>query len=392
MTIFQTKLKNLILTLVVGILITGNVCADSASPKKPSQPQNNTPPTTDFTRQRPRLERSKQDTITLPASKSNKPSVSITEDVTPKPVPLPAKPNIPPVAKPVDPPVAIPEITKPKPVPLPAKPNIPPVAKPDDPPVAIPEITKPKPVPLPAKPNIPPVAKPVDPPVAIPEITKPKPVPLPAKPNIPPVAKPVDPPVAIPEITKPKPVPLPTKPNTPPVAKPVDPPVAIPRPLPVPKPPMVPQPSRPTPRLPVQEPVLNLINPIGPDRRNQPLDRNFYVQQTVRDYHTHVHKYPVPFYRNQGFVNYPSTYSWINNNRYYYGCYYRNYNYITCYDWFNRRFSIIAMPVQNPVYPIVSTYTPVAYCQSLDTNGFLGPMLMLLRIAQGNYSCLTLIN
>ena len=272
MTIFQTKLKNLILTLVVGILITGNVCADSASPKKPSQPQKNTPPTTDFTRQRPRLERTKQDTITLPASKSNKPSVSITEDVTPKPVPLPAKPNIPPVAKPVDPPVA------------------------------------------------------------------------------------------------------------------------IPRPLPVPKPPMVPQPSRPTPRLPVQEPVLNLINPIGPDRRNQPLDRNFYVQQTVRDYHTHVHKYPVPLYRNQGFVNYPSTYSWINNNRYYYGCYYRNYNYITCYDWFNRRFSIIAMPVQNPVYPIVSTYTPVAYCQSLDTNGFLGPMLMLLRIAQGNYSCLTLIN
>ncbi len=302
MIIFETKLKNLILTLVVGILITGNVCADSASPKKPSQPQKNTPPTTDFTRQRPRLERTKQDTITLPASKSNKPSVSITEDVKPKPVPLPTKPNTPPVAKPVDPPVAIPEITKPKPVPLPAKPNIPPVAKP------------------------------------------------------------------------------------------VNPPVAIPRPLPVPKPPMVPQPSRPTPRLPVQEPVLNLINPIGPDRRNQPLDRNFYVQQTVRDYHTHVHKYPVPLYRNQGFVNYPSTYSWINNNRYYYGCYYRNYNYITCYDWFNRRFSIIAMPVQYPVYPIVSAYTPVAYCQSLDTNGFLGPMLMLLRIAQGNYSCLTLIN
>ena len=97
-------------------------------------------------------------------------------------------------------------------------------------------------------------------------------------------------------------------------------------------------------------------------------------------------------YEDEGNNNNFNTYSWINNNRYFYGYNYRNYNYITCYDRFNNRFSIITIPNDYQNYPVViqpyppviiQTY-PVNYYQTFDTTGFLSPILMLLRIAQGN--------
>ena len=233
--------------------------------------------------------------------------------------------------------------------PIPAK------DKPNNPPVAIPEVAKPTPMPLPKKP--------ANPPVAIPEVVKPKPIPLPTKPN--------NPPVSIPEVVKPTPVPL---------RRPI---VSDKKPLP---------PTQPT-KAPIQETPRYTTYPDRNNQRNALNNQNYYQQQTVRDFYEHTRKYPQPISRNQGYTNNFNTYSWVNNNRYFYGYNYRNYNYITCYDRFNNRFSIITIPNDYQNYPVViQPYPPVmiqpypiGYYQTFDTTGFLSPILMLLRIAQGNY-------
>jgi len=147
-------------------------------------------------------------------------------------------------------------------------------------------------------------------------------------------------------------------------------------------------------KAPIQEPPSRYTTFIDShNRRNIPNNQNYYHQQTVRDFYEHTRKYPQPSFRNQGNNNNFNTYSWVNNNRYFYGYNYRNYNYITCYDRFNNRFSIITVPNENLTYPVViQPYPPVMiqpypvnYYQTFDTTGFLSPILMLLRITQGNY-------
>ncbi|MFZ4610036.1 MAG: hypothetical protein ACOYNM_09480, partial [Gemmataceae bacterium] len=226
------------------------------------------------------------------------------------------------------------------------------------PPVSIPEVVKPKPMPIPTKP--------ANPPVSIPEVVKPKPIPAPAKP--------ANPPVSIPEVVKPTPTPVPLR-------RPI---VSDKKPLP---------PTGAT-KAPIQEaPPRYTTYSDSNNRRNIPNNQNYYHQQTVRDFYEHTRKYPQPSFRNQGNNNNFNTYSWVNNNRYFYGYNYRNYNYITCYDRFNNRFSIITIPNENLTYPVViQPYPPVMiqpypvnYYQTFDTTGFLSPILMLLRITQGNY-------
>ena len=250
--------------------------------------------------------------------------------------------------KPNNPPVSIPEVVKPKPIPLPKKPN--------NPPVSIPEVVKPMPITLPKKP--------INPPVSIPEVVKPMPLPK----------KPIDPPVSIPEVVKPTPTPVPLR-------RPI---VSDKKPLP---------PVEAT-KAPIQEPPPRYTTFVDSNnRRNIPNNQNNYHQQTVRDFYEHTRKYPQPISRNQGYTNNFNTYSWVNNNRYFYGYNYRNYNYITCYDRFNNRFSIITVPNENLNYPVViQPYPPVMiqpypvnYYQTFDTTGFLSSVLMLLRITQGNY-------
>ena len=231
--------------------------------------------------------------------------------------------------------------------PIPAK------DKPNNPPVSIPVVVKPMPLP----------AKPANPPVSIPEVVKPKPMPLPKKPN--------DPLVSIPEVVKPTPVPL---------RRPI---VSDKKPLP---------PTQPT-KAPIQEDPRYTTYSDRNNQRNALNNQNYYHQQTVRDFYEHTRKYPQPILRNQGYTNNFNTYSWVNNNRYFYGYNYRNYNYITCYDRFNNRFSIITIPNDYQNYPVViQPYPPVMiqpyqvnYYQAFDTAGFLSPILMLLRITQGNY-------
>ena len=246
----------------------------------------------------------------------------------------------------------IPENTKP------SNPT-PPKDKPNNPPVSIPEVVKPKPIPLPAKP--------ITPPVSIPEVVKPKPIPLPAKP--------ANPPASIPEVVKPTPTPVPLR-------RPI---VSDRKPLP---------PTGAT-KAPIQEPPPRYTTFVeSNNRRNIPNNQTNYHQQTVRDFYEHTRKYPQPISRNQGYNNNFNTYSWVNNNRYFYGYNYRNYNYITCYDRFNNRFSFITVPNENLTYPVViQPYPPVMiqpypvnYYQAFDTTGFLSPILMLLRITQGNYT------
>ena len=206
-------------------------------------------------------------------------------------------------------------------------------------------------------------AKPANPPVAIPEVVKPKPVPL--------LTKPANPSATIPEVVKQKPVPL---------RRPV---ASDKKPLP----------STPSAKAPIQETPRYTTYSDRNNQRNALNNQNYYQQQTVRDFYEHTRKYPQPISRNQGFTNNFNTYSWVNNNRYFYGYNYRNYNYITCYDRFNNRFTIITVPCENLNYPVViQPYPPVIiqpypvnYCQTIDTTGFLSPILMLLRITQGNY-------
>ena len=262
----------------------------------------------------------------------------------------------------------------------PSKPT-PPKDKPNNPPISIPEVVKPAPMPVPAKP--------ANPPVVIPEVVKPKPIPLPKKPT--------EPPVSIPEVVKPKPTPLPTKPITPPrsipeVVKPTPTPVPLRRPIVSDKKPLPPVEAI---KAPIQEPPSRYTTFIDSyNRRNIPNNQNYHHQQTVRDFYEHTRKYPQPSFRNQGNNNNFNTYSWVNNNRYFYGYNYRNYNYITCYDRFNNRFSIITIPNENLTYPVViQPYPPVMiqpypvnYYQAFDTTGFLSSILMLLRITQGNYT------
>ena len=334
----RAKLDFMILAQSVAIifLITTETSADTNTPKNPSPTQPNpknsavTP-----TKQRPPIsEGSKPSNPNPPKDKSNNPPVSVPEVVKPVPMPMPTKPN--------NPPVSVPEVVKPKPTPVPAKPA--------NPPVSIPEVVKPKPIPVPAKP--------ANPPVSIPEVVKPKPLPLPTKP--------ANPPVSIPEVVKPTPTPVPLRRPIVSDKKPLPPVEAI--------------------KAPIQEPPSRYTTFIDSNnRRNIPNNQNYYHQQTVRDFYEHTRKYPAPLLTNQGYVNNYNGYSWVNNNRYFRGYNYRNYTYITCYDRFNNRFSIIAVPVENLSNPIVAQPYPVNYYQAFDTTGFLSPILMLLRITQGNY-------
>ena len=222
-----------------------------------------------------------------------------------------------------------------------------------------------------AKPNTPtiPTVKPNNPPVSIPEVVKPKTAPLPVKPN--------NPLVSIPEVVKPKTAPLHT------------PIISANKQLPN---------NQATPRLVQDSPrMVRKIapaekNPDGNGRRSSPINQNFYHQQTVRDFYEHTRKYPAPMINNQGYLNNYNTYSWADNNRYFRGYNYRNLNYITCYDRFYNRFSIIAVPVESFEYPIATQLYPVGYYQTFDTIGFLSPILMLLRITQGNYTWATIQN
>ena len=383
----STKLdfKVLVQALAIIFLITTEISAESNTPKKPAPTQPN--PKTSAgapTKNRPPIsEGSKPSNPNPRRDNPNNPPVSIPEVVKPTPMPLPKKPN--------NPPVSIPEVVKPTPMPLPKKPN--------NPPVSIPEVVKPTPMPLPTKPN--------NPPVSIPEVVKPTPMPLPTRPN--------NPPVSIPEVVKPTPVPLPKKPNNPPVSIPE---VVKPKPMPLPTKPIdppvsIPEVAKPTP-VPLRRPIVSDRKPLPPtgatkapiqetpryatysDRNNQRNalnNQNYYQQQTVRDFYEHTRKYPQPSFRNQGNNNNFNTYSWVNNNRYFYGYNYRNFNYITCYDRFNNRFSIITIPNENLTYPVViQPYPPVSiqpypvnYYQTFDTTGILSSILMLLRITQGNY-------
>ena len=357
----------LVQSLAIIFLITAEISADSNTPKKPAPTQLNpknsvvTP-----TKNRPPISEGSKPSNPIPAKdKPNNPPVAIPEVAKPTPMPLPKKP--------ANPPVSIPEVVKPTPTPMPLP------KKPANPPVAIPEVVKPTPTPMPLP------TKPANPPVAIPEVVKPKPMPLPKKP--------AKPPVAIPEVVKPKPIPLPTKPNNPPVSIPevVKPtPVPLRRPIVSDKKPL--PPTQPT-KAPIQETPRYTTYPDRNNQRNALNNQNYYQQQTVRDFYEHTRKYPQPISRNQGYTNNFNTYSWVNNNRYFYGYNYRNYNYITCYDRFNNRFSIITIPNDYQNYPVViQPYPPVmiqpypiGYYQTFDTTGFLSPILMLLRIAQGNY-------
>ena len=313
----------LVQALAIIFLITAEISADSNTPKKPAPTQPN-PKNSAVTPPKNRT----------PISEGSKPS---------NPTPPKDKPN--------NPPVSIPEVVKPKPIPLPKKPI--------DPPVSIPEVVKPKPIPLPAKPT--------NPPVSVPEVVKPTPTPVPAKP--------ANPPASIPEVVKPTPTPVPLR-------RPI---VSDRKPLP---------PTGAT-KAPIQEPPPRYTTFVeSNNRRNIPNNQTNYHQQTVRDFYEHTRKYPQPISRNQGYNNNFNTYSWVNNNRYFYGYNYRNYNYITCYDRFNNRFSFITVPNENLTYPVViQPYPPVMiqpypvnYYQAFDTTGFLSPILMLLRITQGNYT------
>ena len=211
--------------------------------------------------------------------------------------------------------------------------------------------------PIPAK------DKPNNPPVAIPEVAKPMPLPK----------RPANPPVSIPEVVKPTPVPFPLRKAL----------VSDRKPLP---------PTGVT-KAPIQEAQRYTTYSDRNNQRNALNNQNYYHQQTVRDFYEHTRKYPQPISRNQGYTNNFNTYSWVNNNRYFYGYNYRNYNYITCYDRFNNRFSIITIPndyqnypvVIQPYPPVIIQPYPIGYYQTFDTTGFLSPILMLLRIAQGNY-------
>ena len=355
----------LVQSLAIIFLITAEISAESNTPKKPAptQPNQKTSVVTP-TKNRPPISEGSKPSNPIPAKdKPNNPPVSIPEVVKPKPMPLPAKP--------ANPPVSIPEVVKPKPMPLPAKPA--------NPPVSIPEVVKPKPMPLPKKPN--------NPPVSIPEVVKPKPMPIPTKP--------ANPPVAIPEAAKPTPIPLPKKPANPPVSIPE---VVKPTPVPFPLRKALVSDRKPLPptgvtKAPIQEAQRYTTYSDRNNQRNALNNQNYYHQQTVRDFYEHTRKYPQPISRNQGYTNNFNTYSWVNNNRYFYGYNYRNYNYITCYDRFNNRFSIITIPNDNQNYPVViQPYPPViiqpypiGYYQTFDTTGFLSPILMLLRITQGNY-------
>ena len=332
----------LVQSLAIIFLITAEISAESNTPKKPAPTQPNPKNSAGApTKNRPLISEGSKPSKPIPANKEkpNNPPVSIPEVVKPTPTPLPKKP--------ANPPVSIPEVAKPTPMPLPKKPA--------NPPVSIPEVVKPKPITLPKKP--------ANPPVSIPEVVKPKPIPLPTKPN--------NPPVSIPEVVKPTPVPL---------RRPI---VSDKKPLP---------PTQPT-KAPIQETPRYTTYPDRNNQRNALNNQNYYQQQTVRDFYEHTRKYPAPISRNQGYTNNFNTYSWVNNNRYFYGYNYRNYNYITCYDRFNNRFSIITIPNDNQNYPVViQPYPPVmiqpypiGYYQTFDTTGFLSPILMLLRIAQGNY-------
>ena len=185
--------------------------------------------------------------------------------------------------------------------------------------------------------------------------------------------KPIVPPVSIPEVVKPTPTPVPLR-----------------RPIVSDKKPLLP--TQPT-KAPIQEAPRYTTYSDRNNQRNALNNQNYYHQQTVRDFYEHTRKYPQPISRNQGYTNNFNTYSWVNNNRYFYGYNYRHYNYITCYDRFNNRFSIITVPNENLNYPVViQPYPPVMiqpypvnYYQTFDTTGFLSSVLMLLRITQGNY-------
>ena len=366
--VHSTKLSFSILvqSLAIIFLITAEISADSNTPKKPAptQPNPKTSAVTPTKNRPPISEGSKPSNPNPAKDKPNNPPVSIPEVVkpTPTPVPLPTKP--------ANPPVAIPEVIKPTPMPLPKKPN--------NPPVSIPEVVKPMPLPK----------KPANPPASIPEVVKPTLMPLPKKPN--------NPPVSIPEVVKPKPMPIPTKPNNPPASIPE---AAKPTPTPVPlRRPIVsdrkPLPTTEATKAPIQEAPRYTTYSDRNNQRNALNNQNYYQQQTVRDFYEHTRKYPQPISRNQGYTNNFNTYSWVNNNRYFYGYNYRNYNYITCYDRFNNRFSIITIPNDYQNYPVViQPYPPVMiqpypvnYYQTFDTTGFLSPILMLLRITQGNYT------
>jgi hypothetical protein len=342
-----TKFILSILVPSIGIIfaLTNEASGDSNSPKRTRQTQTNPKSSAvEPVKIRPTIpENTKPSNPTPPKDKPNNPTVSVPEVVKPKPIPLPKKP--------IDPPVSIPEVVKPKPIPLPAKPITPPVS--------IPEVVKPKPIPLPAKP--------ANPPVSVPEVVKPTPTPVPAKP--------ANPPASIPEVVKPTPTPVPLR-------RPI---VSDRKPLP---------PTGAT-KAPIQEPPPRYTTFVeSNNRRNIPNNQTNYHQQTVRDFYEHTRKYPQPISRNQGYNNNFNTYSWVNNNRYFYGYNYRNYNYITCYDRFNNRFSFITVPNENLTYPVViQPYPPVMiqpypvnYYQAFDTTGFLSPILMLLRITQGNYT------
>jgi len=340
----KADFKVLVQALAIIFLITTDISADSNTPKKsaPTQPNPKNSAVAPTKNRPPISEGSKPSNLIPAKEKPNNPPVSIPEVVKPKPIPLPKKPN--------DPPVSIPEVVKPMPTPVPAKPA--------NPPVTIPEVVKPKPIPLPKKPN--------DPPVSIPEVVKPKPIPLPKKPN--------DPPVSIPEVVKPTPTPVPLR-------RPI---VSDKKPLP---------PTGAT-KTPIQEaPPRYTTYSDSNNRRNIPNNQNYYHQQTVRDFYEHTRKYPQPLVNNQGLSNYYNGYSWVNNNRYFRGYNYGNYTYISCYDRFNNRFSIITIPNDNQNYPVViQPYPPVMiqpypvnYYQTFDTTGFLSSILMLLRITQGNY-------
>ncbi len=367
--VHSTKLSFSILvqSLAIIFLITAEISADSNTPKKPAPTQPN-PKTSavEPTKHRPMISEGSKPSNPIPAKdKPNNPPVAIPEVAKPTPVPLPKKT--------ANPPVAIPEVVKPTPMPLPKKPA--------NPPVAIPEVVKPTPTPVPLP------TKPANPPASIPEVVKPTPMPLPKKPN--------NPPVSIPEVVKPKPIPLPKKPIDPPVSIPE---VAKPTPTPVPlRRPIVsdrkPLPTTEATKAPIQEAPRYTTYSDRNNQRNALNNQNYYHQQTVRDFYEHTRKYPQPISRNQGYTNNFNTYSWVNNNRYFYGYNYRNYNYITCYDRFNNRFSIITIPNDYQNYPVViQPYPPVMiqpypvnYYQTFDTTGFLSPILMLLRITQGNY-------
>ena len=357
----------LVQSLAIIFLITAEISAESNTPKKPAptQPNQKTSAVTP-TKNRPPISEGSKPSNPIPAKdKPNNPPVAIPEVAKPTPMPLPKKP--------ANPPVSIPEVVKPTPTPMPLP------TKPANPPVAIPEVVKPKPMPLPKKPN--------NPPVSIPEVVKPKPMPIPTKP--------ANPPVAIPEAAKPTPIPLPKKPANPPVSIPE---VVKPTPVPFPLRKALVSDRKPLPptgvtKAPIQEAQRYTTYSDRNNQRNALNNQNYYHQQTVRDFYEHTRKYPQPISRNQGYTNNFNTYSWVNNNRYFYGYNYRNYNYITCYDRFNNRFSIITVPNENltdtvviqPYPPVMIQRYPIGYYQTFDSTGFLSPILMLLRIAQGNY-------